>query len=109
MAKRTVRLTESELKKIINESVKKIVKEDFDYNYGSEDVKNLREIYQLAIQIEEICNKSQLGQYNYDIDFIKDWANQIMEECMRLKKKIILTHKPTQEEMESQRQVDIKK
>lgn len=104
--KKTIRLTESELKRVINESVTKILKEDFDYNYGSEDVKNLREIYQLAIQIEELCNKSQLGQYNYDRDFIKDWANQIMEECMRLKK-IILAPKPTPEEMEVQRQTEI--
>ena len=34
-----IRISENELKQIINESVMSILKEDFDYNYGQEILK----------------------------------------------------------------------
>ena len=50
-----IKISENELKQIINESVISILKEDFDYNYGSRNIEIIREIYQLSLKIEKIA------------------------------------------------------
>ena len=83
--KNMVSIKENEFKKIIAESIKKVLKEDFDYNYGSEEIKDLRQIYQLANQIYELCEKNDFAKYNSDGSLITDWSNKIMDECLVLK------------------------
>jgi hypothetical protein len=77
-----VRISENELKQIINESVMGILKENFDYNYESRNIEIIREIYQLSLKIDKIAEdfgKTPISLYTEDI----------MNLCIELKKNLL--------------------
>ena len=61
--KRTVRLTESELRNMISESVKKVLKEDFEQDYNT-----ARQNYKRPLWGFEMKNKEGEWQYG-DIEY----------------------------------------
>ena len=77
-----IRIDENTLKNIINESVNKILKEEYDYNYGSQNIMLIRKIYQLALKISEIAE-------SFSTNPIGIYADEILNHCMTLKKNLI--------------------
>ena len=71
--KQVTRITEDELKKIINESVAQILKESSAAEY---DLQSLRAMYQMAQQIEEYANKTNFGNSP-----IIEYTTKIMQYC----------------------------
>lgn len=77
-----IRICENELKQIINESVMDILKEYFDYNYGSKNIEIIREIYKLSLKINEISE--DFGETPISL-----YTKNIMERCIELKKNLL--------------------
>jgi hypothetical protein len=77
-----IRIDENTLKSIINESINKILKEDFDYDYGSQNIMMIRKIYQLALKISEIAE-------SFSTNPIGIYADEILNHCITLKKNLI--------------------
>lgn len=77
-----IRISENELKQIVNESVISILKENFDYNYGSRNIEIIREIYQLSLKIDKIAE-------NFGETPISLYTEDIMKCCMELKKNLL--------------------
>lgn len=77
-----IKISGDELKQIINESVISILKEDFDYNYGSRNIEIIREIYQLALKIDKIAE--DFGETPISL-----YTEDIMKRCMELKKNLL--------------------
>ena len=77
-----IRISENELKQIINESVMNILKEDFDYNYGSRNIEIIREIYQLSLKIDKIAE--DFGETPISL-----YTEDIMKCCVELKKNLL--------------------
>jgi hypothetical protein len=77
-----IRISENELKQIINESVMSILKENFDYNYGSRNIEIIREIYQLSLKIDKIAE-------DFGNTPISLYTEDIMNLCMELKKNLL--------------------
>lgn len=77
-----IRISENELKQIVNESVISILKENFDYNYGSRNIEIIREIYQLSLKIDKIAE-------NFGETPISLYTEDIMKRCMELKKNLL--------------------
>lgn len=59
--KQCIRLTESELKNIISESVKNILNEEMWGSPRQNDIETLKKIYELTIQIEDIAENGWFG------------------------------------------------
>lgn len=89
MNKNKIKITESDLHTIISETLKRIIKEDFDYNYGSKQIADLKEIYQHALQIKHICKENNFNEYGPVESHIYQYATQIMNECINLKKELL--------------------
>lgn len=68
-----IRISENELKQIINESVTDTLKEDFDYNYGLRNIEIIREIYQLSLKIDKIAE--DLGDCHHIIKYTISYSN----------------------------------
>lgn len=77
-----IKISENELKQIINESVMSILKENFDYNYGSRNIEIIREIYQLSLKIDKIAE-------DFGNTPISLYTEDIMNLCMELKKNLL--------------------
>lgn len=77
-----IRISENELKQIINESVMGILKENFDYNYGSRNIEIIREIYQLTLKIDKIAE-------DFGETPISRYTEDIMKRCIELKKNLL--------------------
>ena len=77
-----IRIGENELKQIVNESVISILKENFDYNYGSRNIEIIREIYQLSLKIDKIAE--DFGETPISL-----YTEDIMKRCMELKKNLL--------------------
>ena len=76
------KINKSTLKQIVNESIKNILKEDYDYNYGSQNIAIIREIYQLALKIEKIAE--EFGETPINL-----YTEDIRNLCITLKKNLI--------------------
>ena len=77
-----IKISESELKQIINKSVMNILKEDFDYNYGSRNIEIIREIYQLSLKIDKIAE--DFGETPISL-----YTEDIMKHCLELNRNLI--------------------
>ena len=77
-----IKISGNELKQIINESVINILKENFDYNYGSRNIEIIREIYQLSLKIDKIAE--DFGETPISL-----YTEDIMKRCMELKKNLL--------------------
>lgn len=77
-----IKINGNELKQIINESVISILKENFDYNYGSRNIEIIREIYQLSLKIDKIAE--DFGETPISL-----YTEEIMKRCMELKKNLL--------------------
>lgn len=77
-----IKISGNELKQIINESVINILKENFDYNYGSRNIEIIREIYQLSLKIDKIAE--DFGETPISL-----YTEEIMKRCMELKKNLL--------------------
>lgn len=77
-----IKINGNELKQIINESVISMLKEDFDYNYGSRNIEIIREIYQLALKIDKIAE--DFGETPISL-----YTEDIMKRCIELKKNLL--------------------
>jgi hypothetical protein len=77
-----IKINGNELKQIINESVISILKENFDYNYGSRNIEIIREIYQLSLKIDKIAE--DFGETPISL-----YTEDIMKLCMELKKNLL--------------------
>lgn len=77
-----IKISENELKQIINESVIGILKENFDYNYGSRNIEIIREIYQLSLKIDKIAK--DFGETPISL-----YTEDIMKRCIELKKNLL--------------------
>ena len=77
-----IKISGNELKQIINESVISILKEDFDYNYGSRNIEIIREIYQLALKIDKIAE--DFGETPISL-----YTEDIMKRCIEFKKNLV--------------------
>jgi hypothetical protein len=77
-----IKISENELKQIINESVMSILKENFDYNYGSRNIEIIREIYQLSLKIDKIAE-------DFGKTLISLYTEDIMNLCIELKENLL--------------------
>ena len=92
MAKRIIRLTESELKNMIGKSVMKILKEGgnlvYDEWYGEEDYnghvgeKGMIRSYDIGTYyVDQAEQDAQESGYNDVAEYLKYWFDEIKNEC----------------------------
>lgn len=82
--KNRININKNNIEYIISESIKKILKENYDYNHNSKDIEELRHIYNMTLQLEQYIENS-----GFENSPLVEYTTKILNYCVEQKKRIL--------------------